>query len=242
MKNYFIFFVFFIFIFSCSSEKKETVDANSLIKPKFQFNDYLFECNIKENSNLINLEAFLSNFVKGPLTKDDIDTFKVYVPKSNSFQTFIFHLQTSIDKDIYIDFIETLSQKGFDKIAVCEFNSNKLTSFNELSIDLNLSDIEFSEILRCEYNTDYNYGNFRISINKFLDQMRSLKIPYELNYIQEDSSSREFTWINNFYTKDFSSQISTKWINSYEANQIKNEFLSNAQCLDSNIYQTFKII
>ena len=53
MKNYFIFFVFFIFIFSCSSEKKETVDANSLIKPKFQFNDYLFECNIKENSNLI---------------------------------------------------------------------------------------------------------------------------------------------------------------------------------------------
>ena len=26
------------------------------------------------------------------------------------------------------------------------------------------------------------------------------------------------------------------------ANQIKNEFLSNAQCLDSNIYQTFKII
>ena len=76
MKNYFIFFVFFIFIFSCSSEKKETVDANSLIKPKFQFNDYLFECNIKENSNLINLEAFLSSFVKGPLTKDDIDTFK----------------------------------------------------------------------------------------------------------------------------------------------------------------------
>ena len=89
MKNYFIFFVFFIFIFSCSSEKKETVDANSLIKPKFQFNDYLFECNIKENSNLINLEAFLSSFVKGPLTKDDIDTFKVYVPKSNSFQKFI---------------------------------------------------------------------------------------------------------------------------------------------------------
>ena len=160
MKNYFIFFDFFIFIFSCSSEKKETVDANSLIKPKFQFNDYLFECNIKENSNLINLEAFLSSFVKGPLTKDDIDTFKVYVPKSNSFQTFIFHLQTSIDKDIYIDFIETLSQKGFDKIAACEFNSNKLTSFNEFSIDLNLSDIEFSEILRCVYNTDYYYGNF----------------------------------------------------------------------------------
>ena len=46
-------------------------------------------------------------------------------------------------------------------------------------------------------------GNFRISINKFLDQMRSLKIPYELNYIQEDSSSREFICINNFYTKDF---------------------------------------
>ncbi|GIS25292.1 MAG: hypothetical protein CM15mP126_5350 [Gammaproteobacteria bacterium] len=89
-------------------------------------------------------------------------------------------------RDIYIDFIKTLSKKGFDKIAVCKFNSNKLTSFNEFSIDLNLSDIEFSEILRCEYNTDYNYGNFRISIKKFpLDQMRSLKIPYELNYIQE---------------------------------------------------------
>ena len=89
MKNYFIFFIFFIFIFSCASEKKETVDLNSLIKPEFQFNDYLFECNIKENSNLINLEAFLSSFVKGPLTKDDIDTFKVYVPKSNSFKTYI---------------------------------------------------------------------------------------------------------------------------------------------------------
>ena len=181
MKNYFIFFVFFILIFSCSSEKKETVDANSLIKPKFQFNDYLFECNIKENSNLINLEAFLSSFVKGPLTKDDIDTFKVYVPKSNSFQTFIFHLQTSIDKDIYIDFIETLSQKGFDKIAVCEFNSNKLTSFNEFSIDLNLSDIEFSEILRCEYNTDYNYGNFRISIQPFIKSRICKNITIFLN-------------------------------------------------------------
>ena len=43
----------------------------------------------------------------------------------------------------------------------CEFNSNKLiTSFNEFSIDLNLSDIEFSVDFVCEYNTDYNYGNF----------------------------------------------------------------------------------
>tara|TARA_Y100001958_G_scaffold27181_1_gene17220 strand:+ start:2390 stop:3118 length:729 start_codon:yes stop_codon:yes gene_type:complete len=242
MKSYLYLVSLFLLIFSCTDEKNETIDANLLIAPDFRFNDYLYECNIKEDSSLINLEVFLSSLIKDSFIRDEVSSLKVYFPKTNSFQKFIFHLQSAIDEDIYLDFLDTLSQKGLDKIAMCNFNSKIYKSFNEYSIDIQSSDIQFSEILRCEFNPGYSYGTFRLSMNKFLDEMKSLQMPYELIFLQEQQSSKKFTWINNFYTKNYSNDISGKWVDSKESNEIKDEFSKNAKCLESEAYKTFVII
>ena len=96
-----------------------------------------------------------------------------------------------------------------------------------------------NELLKCEYNQGFNFGTFRIAIDRFSNEMNSLKIPYEAIYIQNDKSISSFIWINNFYTKDFSDVISSDWINNTEANEIKQEFLENAKCIEAKMYDAF---
>ena len=114
-----------------------------------------------------------------------------------------------------------------------------------LLIDSNLKNIEalsyISEILSCDYNEGYNYGTFKIAIDRFSNQISSLKLPYQALYLQDEISANSFVWINNFYTDDYSKEITNLWINTIEAKEIKDEFLMNAQCIESNVYNSFAI-
>jgi hypothetical protein len=71
--------------------------------------------------------------------------------------------------------------------------------------------------------------------------MSSLKIPYQILYLQDELVADNFIWINNFYSEDYSKKINDFWINTSEAREIKNEFLNNAQCIESNIYYSFAV-
>jgi hypothetical protein len=71
--------------------------------------------------------------------------------------------------------------------------------------------------------------------------MSSLKIPYKALYLQDQNSSDKFIWINNFYSDDYSNEITNLWINTNEAKEIKDEFLENAQCIKSDIYNSYAI-
>ena len=71
--------------------------------------------------------------------------------------------------------------------------------------------------------------------------MSLLKIPYQISYLQADNNLSEFTWINNFYSKNYTEEITELWINTMEAREIKDEFLQNAQCIEANLYNSFTI-
>ena len=71
--------------------------------------------------------------------------------------------------------------------------------------------------------------------------MSLLKIPYQISYLQADNNLSEFTWINNFYSENYAEEITELWINTMEAKEIKDEFLQNAQCIESNLYNSFTI-
>ena len=97
------------------------------------------------------------------------------------------------------------------------------------------------ELLRCNYNEGYNFGTFRIAVDRFANKISSLDIPYQAVYLQSESLSEDFIWINHYYFKDFSNEISTEWINNPEATDIKGEFLENAKCINAKIYDVFEI-
>ena len=231
-----------IFLISCSSENdKGGIEANLLISPDYQFSSEFFECKLNDGFTLLNLESFLSSLVRKESIKSDGNyDIEVFFPKSNYVNEFILNLKNYSIDDIYSNFLDELSTAGFDEIAGCKFDKN---GYKGLSIiDQEFKDPAYvNELLSCNYNEGFNYGTFRVAIDKFANEINNLKIPYEVIYYQTDSSPGSFIWINNFYSKDFSDVISTNWINNPEANEIKNEFEENASCIDAKMYDAFLI-
>ena len=104
------------------------------------------------------------------------------------------------------------------------------------------NDYTFIEILRCEYNSDSNYGTFKIAIDRFVNKIGTLNIPYSLSYVEDKTTSRGFIWINYFYSEDYKDFLSTNWINEIDSSEIKEEFVTNAVCSDSRGYRAFKLL
>ena len=231
-----------ILVNGCSKDFDESFQASSLIKPEFNFSNYLIECNLKEGANLLNLENFFSDLVKDAFYVDGNFDFYIYFPKASYVNKFIINIQNNSNEEIYSPFIKDLSAKGFDKIASCNFNSDKLNGIILLNYK-NHNEISFNttEILYCDYKEGFNYGTFRVAIDRFLNQMSSLKIPYSVLYLQDDNSPDRFIWINNFYKEDYSEEITELWISTVEAKEIKDEFQENAECIESDIYNSFII-
>ena len=97
------------------------------------------------------------------------------------------------------------------------------------------------EILRCLYKPGFNFGTFRISLDRFINKINKLKIQYGIEYYQAELISNEFLWINYFYAEDFNDKISFNWLNDADAIEIKNEFNDNAECIDAMKYKFFDI-
>ena len=232
-------FLIIIFIFSCSSEVDKGIEANLLISPDYNFSIEFFECNINEGYTLLNLESFLSDLTRNEKSKNnDVYDLEVFFPKSNYVNEFILNLKTYRNDNTYNNFINELSAKGFDEIARCKFDKNNYQG--KLLIDYKTKQQKYNnEILRCNYNDGFNFGTFRVAIDRFINQIQSLNIPYDAIYIQSDGSPRSFIWINNFYSNEPADVILSDWLDNAEAKDIKEEFLENAKCINADMHDVF---
>jgi len=243
MKTFYLTILATFFLFSCSKNIDNNIEINQLIIPDYNFSNYFFDCNLNDGSSLLKLESFLSGFIKNDLFKNKSSySLKVFFPENDFVNKFKISIKNTTTNDIFTDVINELSQSGFDAIASCNFNSNL---FNGLSL-YNYTDKKHNisnnaEILRCSYKPGFNYGTFRISLDRFISKMNQLKIQYGIDYFQDELNSGEFIWINYFYQEDFNNNISTQWLNDPDSTEIKNEFLDNAECIDAITYRFFQI-
>ena len=232
-------FFIIIFIFSCSSEVDKGIEANLLISPDYNFSIEFFECNLNTGYTLLNLESFLSDLTRSEKSKNnDVYDLEVFFPKSNYVNEFILNLKTYRNDNTYNNFINELSAKGFDEIARCKFDKNNYQG--KLLIDYKTKQQKYNnEILRCNYNDGFNFGTFRVAVDRFINQIQLLNIPYDAIYIQSDDSSRSFIWINNFYSNEPANVILADWLDNAEAKDIKEEFLENAKCINADVHDVF---
>ena len=239
MQLFFKTFLISFFLYSCSSEIDKGIEANLLISPDYNFSVELFECELNESYTLLNLESFLSDLVKSDNYQNDDDYgLEIFFPKSNYVNEFMLTLKTYSDNDNYNDFINQLSTKGFDEIARCKFNKNDYNGL--LLIDQEIQENKYvNELLRCNYNEGFNFGTFRVAIDRFKNQMNSLNIAYEAVYLQINKSPRSFIWINNFYSNEPSELIPSDWLSNEESQEIRQEFLDNANCIDAKMHDVF---
>jgi len=243
MKTFYLTILATFFLFSCSKNIDNNIEINQLIIPDYNFSNYFFDCNLNDGSSLLKLESFLSGFIKNDLFKNKSSySLKVFFPENDFVKKFKISIKNNTTNDIFTDVINELSQSGFDAIASCNFNSNL---FNGLSLynytDKKQTTSNNAEILRCSYKPGFNYGTFRISLDRFISKMNQLKIQYGIDYFQDELNSDEFIWINYFYQEDFKNNISTQWLNDPDSTEIKNEFLDNAECIDAITYRFFQI-
>ena len=232
-------FLIIIFIFSCSSEVDKGIEANLLISPDYNFSIEFFECNLNAGYTLLNLESFLSDLTRNEKSKNnDVYDLEVFFPKTNYVNEFILNLKTYRNDNTYNNFINELSAKGFDEIARCKFDKNNYQG--KLLIDYKTKQQKYNnEILRCNYNDGFNFGTFRVAVDRFINQIQLLNIPYDAIYIQSDDSSRSFIWINNFYSNEPANVILADWLDNAEAKDIKEEFLENAKCINADMHDVF---
>ena len=231
------------FLFSCSRNIDNDIEINQLITPDYNFSNYFFDCNLNDGSSLLKLESFLSGFIKNDIFQNTSSySLKVFFPQNDSVDKFTISIKNYTANDIFTDVINELSQSGFDAVASCNFNSNLFNGLNLYNYTDKKQNISNNaEILRCSYKPGFNYGTFRISMDRLIGKMNQLKIQYGIEYFQEESNSKKFIWINYFYEEDFKNNISTQWLSDPDSTEIKNEFLENAECIDSKTYRFFQI-
>ena len=228
-----------LFLSSCSPSSNDTFNASSLIDPEYEFSSYLLYCNLKDDSLLINLESFLLNYSKN--NKDH--NLEILLPNNQNIKDFILILNESVNQNSFQDFIKSLSENNFDRIAECTFDTDKLNGLTILKLEQ--TDIEnsknISEVLKCQYNSNYNYGTFKLTLDKFKNYTKSLKINYESLYLEPNDHLQYFIWINKFNSDNYVNEILNNWINTSESKSIKDEFLENASCIESNYYNSFEL-
>ena len=243
-KNIYILISLFIII-SCGDSSTETNSSlSALIQPEFTYSQDFFDCSINSEYSLINLESFFSSFVDGYKKKDNGLKVSVLFPdKVDVIKKFIISVISDNNPQAVSSFVEDLAAKGFSDIASCSFSIYQMKGFDIVAKKIKpISDYVFIEMLRCKYNEGYNFGTFKISIERFLNQINALDIPYTLSYIKNKDSDNDFLWINSFYGINFKDRLSNNWIKSKDSIEIQDEFNSNSSCIDSKSYKSYQLI
>ena len=241
MKLFSVILISLIFLSSCDNENNQTFEANLLVKPQFEFNNKFISCNLNKDFTLINLESFLSNFIKDQSFNNNYD-ISILFPLSEKVTKFIINYRNYYDENSYNIFLDKLSNKGIDEIASCNFDDAMFQGYSLSILDTYDQPSPYTvEILRCNYNQGYNYGIFRVALDRFISEVNALDILYEAEYLQNEEDNSSFIWINKFYSQDFSNDISSKWFVGSYAAEIKKEFSENANCIDAKIFNAYKI-
>ena len=230
---------------SCGSkDSNDEIKLSSLIQPNFSFTYDLIECELNKNSSLLDLEFFFSkNIDKYKAITDGKIRLSILFPENKiNVSGFIIAIKSNTDYGNLESFISQIQRDQFNDIALCKFIINQNKGFNILEYKNNSNlDYEFVEILICQYKEGYNYGSFEITINRFLNYIQKLDIPYSLNYVNK-SKNNEFIWINSFHNNDYKKILIDSWVMENEAIEIKDEFIENASCIESDTFKSYHLL
>ena len=206
-------FLITITMTSCGSkDSNNEIKLSSLIQPNFSFTYDLIECELNENSSLLDLESFFSkNINKYKLIiSNEVEISILFPEKNTNVSEFIIAIESNNNYETLKTFIDQIQIDKFNNIAACEFIVNQNNGFDILEYNNDFNpDYTLIEILICEYNQDFNYGSFQITIARFINYIKKLDIPYSLRYVQNESNNG-FIWINTFHDKNYEKIIIDK--------------------------------
>lgn len=238
------FFLISVVLVACGNEKIQTKSLNSLISPNYSFNQDFFYCDLNKNMSLLNLESFLSKFVSDNVNNfsNILDINILFPDKTQEVTEFVFSVRSNQNSKEVSDFVNLLDMDDFNKIASCNYAIQQLDATDLIQSESEATnDFLNVEILRCTYNPGYNFGTFRISIDRFVNAVGRLKLPYSLSYINLKKNN-SFIWINSFNINNQEEFLEKNWISDDESKAIKDEFNENATCLDSKKYKSYELI
>ena len=238
------FFLISVVLVACGNEKIQTKSLNSLISPNYSFNQDFFYCDLNKNMSLLNLESFLSKFVSDNVNNfsNILDINILFPDKTQEVTEFVFSVRSNQNSKEVSDFVNLLDMDDFNKIASCNYAIQQHDATDLIQSESEATnDFLNVEILRCTYNPGYNFGTFRISIDRFVNAVGRLKLPYSLSYINLKKNN-SFIWINSFNINNQEEFLEKNWISDDESKAIKDEFNENATCLDSKKYKSYELI
>ena len=238
------FFLISVVLVACGNEKIQTKSLNSLISPNYSFNQDFFYCDLNKNMSLLNLESFLSKFVSDNVNdfSNILDINILFPDKTQEVTEFVFSVRSNQHSKEVSDFVNLLGMDDFSKIASCNYTIQQFDATDLIQSESEATnDFLNVEILRCTYNPGYNFGTFRISIDRFVNAVGRLKLPYSLSYINLKKNN-SFIWINSFNINNLEELLEKNWISDDESKAIKDEFNENATCLDSKKYKSYELI
>jgi hypothetical protein len=239
-------FLITIILVSCGNNNvKDNIKLSSLIEPEFSFNQSIIECKLLGKSSLLDLEFFFSkNIAKyKKITANKIKLFILFPENNINVNNFIINVISSIDDESLQILIEEIKNDSINKISACNFTVAKNKGLNIFNYQNNSdSDYTLIEILSCKYNQGYNYGTFQITINRFINHIKKLQIPFSLSYVQQFSNNTNFLWINSYHDQSYEKMLIDSWINSGDASEIKDEFIENATCIESSSYKSYQLL
>ena len=240
-------FLVIILLSACSNnDSANETKLSSLIKADFSYTQDLFDCTLNENKSLISLESFFSKNIEEYKKIAELESLNIsiFFPENNvDISTFIISIISSNNPLGLKKFIDAVKSDAITEVASCSFAifQHKGINLKEELINNNNYFIN-AEILRCKYNDTYNFGTFQISINRFINNLRAIELPYSISYLEDNSKNDSFIWINYFYTEDYGDILLKNWANKEDSAEIQNEFSTNATCIDSKKYKSYKLI
>ena len=239
-------FLLIILLSACSkNDPNNETKLSSLIKPDFMYTQDLFDCTLNENQSLIGLESFFSKNIEEyeKIAQKENLNISIFFPDNNTnITTFIISILSNNNPLGLKKFIDAVKINGMTEVASCSFAIFQHKGINLKEKLVNNNSFINAEILRCKYNDAYNFGTFQISINRFINNLRAIELPYSISYLEDNSKNDSFIWINYFYTEDYEDILLKNWTNNEDSAEIQNEFSTNAICIDSKKYKSYKLI
>ena len=239
-------FLVIIFLSSCSKDDfNNETKLSSLIKADFSYTQDLFECTLNENESLISLESFFSKNIEEYKNIAELENLNISIlfPQNNKYITnFIISIISNNNPLGLKKFIDAVKSDAINDVASCSFAIFQHKGINLKEELINNNSFINAEILRCRYNNAYNFGTFQISINRFINNLRTIELPYSISYLEDNSKNDSFIWINYFYTEDYEDILLKNWANKEDSAEIQSEFSANATCIDSKKYKSYKLI